>query len=92
MTPFVKAGIPTFVDKPFCFRSKAGIDFLRLAREHNVPVTSYGVVPEQASYARLVKKMEGLGTIASGATYGPCDLRRWAHCGVRLRSNELGAG
>ena len=75
VTPFVKAGIPTFVDKPFCFRSAEGIEFLRLAREHNVPVTSFGVIPEQKTYAQFVKKIEGLGTIASGATYGPCDLK-----------------
>ena len=25
--PFVRAGIPTFVDKPFCYRASEGVDF-----------------------------------------------------------------
>jgi hypothetical protein len=31
--PFVKAGIPTFIDKPFCYRVSEGKEFLAMARE-----------------------------------------------------------
>ena len=29
--PFIKAGIPTFIDKPFCYRLEEGKEFLALA-------------------------------------------------------------
>jgi predicted dehydrogenase len=29
-TPFIKEGIPTFVDKPFCYRAEEGKEFLVL--------------------------------------------------------------
>ena len=39
--PFVKAGIPAFIDKPFCFRVSEGKEFLKAAREAGTPVSSY---------------------------------------------------
>ena len=74
-TPFIKAGVPTFIDKPFCYRAKEGIEFLRLARAHGTPVTSFGLLPEQKSFERFVGKIRELNPVTSGATYGPCDLK-----------------
>ena len=71
--PFVKAGVPTFVDKPFCYRSKEGKEFLKVARQKKTPVTSFSVVPEQQSFKRFVRKMKSLGPLFSADTYGPCD-------------------
>ncbi|MCD6364909.1 MAG: Gfo/Idh/MocA family oxidoreductase, partial [Planctomycetes bacterium] len=73
--PFVKKGIPAFIDKPFCFDSAKGREFLKIAKKHRTPVTSYSVLPEQKSFKRFVAKLPELGTIVAGATYGPCDLR-----------------
>jgi predicted dehydrogenase len=39
--PFIKARIPTFIDKPFCYRVEEGRKFLAQARERSTPVTSY---------------------------------------------------
>lgn len=39
--PFVKAKIPTFIDKPFCYRVEEGKKFLEIAREYGTPVSSY---------------------------------------------------
>jgi len=39
------AGIPTFVDKPFCTDLQEGIDFVRFARSRGVPITSFSTIP-----------------------------------------------
>jgi len=76
--PFVEKGIPTFVDKPFCFEPEEGVAFLKLAKKTGAPVTSFSVVPMQASFAKFKKDMEGSGKIVAGSTYGPCDLEsKW---------------
>ena len=79
--PFIKQGIPTFIDKPFCYRTAEGREFLQIARKNNVPVTSFSVVPEQASFRRFVSKLPDLGNIIAGTTYGACDLKS-EHGGV----------
>ena len=76
--PFVEQGIPTFVDKPFCYRSSEGKAFLRMARRKGTPVTSFSVLPHQASFRRFQKKLASLGTIFSATSCGPADVRsRW---------------
>ncbi len=73
--PFVKKGIPTFVDKPFCFKSEEGKEFLKIARKHGAPVTSFSVVPHQKSFVNFVKGLDKMGDILAGGTSGPCDLK-----------------
>ena len=73
--PFIEQGIPTFVDKPFCYKASEGKEFLKAARKNKAPVTSFSVVPEQQSFRRFVKQMEGIGNVLAGTTYGPCDLK-----------------
>ena len=76
--PFVEAGVPAFVDKPFCYRAEEGKQFLRMAKKKGTPVTSFSVLNHQASFARFKDKAENLGAILSAHTYGPCDLRsKW---------------
>ena len=45
--PFVKAGIPTFIDKPFCYRVEEGKNFLAIARKLGTPVSSYSSIAHQ---------------------------------------------
>ena len=73
--PYVKKGVPSFIDKPFCYRGDEGKAFLKLARKCGAPVTSFSVLTHQASFGRMRKKMESLGDIVAGVTYGPCDLK-----------------
>ena len=76
--PFIEQGIPTYIDKPFCYRSDEGKRFFEIARKHKTPITNFGVVPHQNSFRGFVRKMAGLGDIVAGATYGPCDLKsKW---------------
>ncbi len=72
--PFVEAGVPTFVDKPFCYRSAEGKKFLDMAKQKGTPVTSFSVLPHYDSFEAFLKRLPKLGKIISATSYGPCDL------------------
>ena len=64
--PFVEAGIPTFIDKPFCYRVAEGRELLELAEKRNTPITclssaAYG--PGVDDMAAQVKELEDVGSI-----------------------------
>jgi predicted dehydrogenase len=73
--PFIQAKIPTFIDKPFCYRIDEGKAFLALAKKCGTPITSFGALPEQSMYEKFVKSLKDPQEIISGATYGPCDIK-----------------
>ena len=73
-TPFIKEGIPTFIDKPFCYRAAEGEEFLKLAREHGTPVTSYSSIAHSASTYDIKKQAESMGKINQVVRSGPVDL------------------
>jgi len=76
--PFVEAGIPAFVDKPFCYRAKEGKEFLKMAKKKGTPVTSFSVLTHQKTFSGFKQKLAGLGAIHSASSYGPCDLKsKW---------------
>jgi Oxidoreductase family, NAD-binding Rossmann fold len=76
--PFVEAGIPAFVDKPFCYRAKEGKEFLKMAKKKGTPITSFSVLTHQKTFSTFKRKLDGLGTLASASSYGPCDLKsKW---------------
>lgn len=72
--PLLEAKIPLFVDKPFCYRLDEGREFLARARELDVPVCSFSVLPKQASFAQLQEDVRELGRIISVVSTGPCDI------------------
>lgn len=72
--PLIEAGIPVFVDKPFCYRVEEGRRFLDRASELGVPVCSFSVLPRQASFTQLKKDIAELGPVVSVVTTGPCDV------------------
>ena len=64
--PFVEAGIPTFVDKPFSYRVAEGRELLELAQKHNTPITclsSIGYGPGVDDMAAQVKEMDGVNSV-----------------------------
>ena len=71
---FVERGVPTFVDKPFCYRAEEGRKFLAAAKRHKAPVTSFSVIPHQQTFKDFKASMAALGEIKAGTMYGPCDL------------------
>ncbi|MDH5608251.1 MAG: Gfo/Idh/MocA family oxidoreductase [Cyclobacteriaceae bacterium] len=73
-TPFVQAGIPTFIDKPFCYRLAEGKEFLAMARELGTPVTSYSSVAHSEATFDRKAQLENLGDINQVVCTGPVDL------------------
>lgn len=72
--PFVKAGIPTFVDKPFCYRLEEGKAFLAMAREVGTPVTSYSSIAHSEATFDMKIQLKELGPIKQLVRSGPVDL------------------
>ena len=75
-TPFVKAGIPTFVDKPFCYRAAEGKEFLEMAKKVGTPVTSWSSIAHTSSTFDMKKQIEEMGEFGQVLRYGPVNLER----------------
>ena len=73
-TPFVKAGIPTFIDKPFCYRVEEGKAFLEMARKAGTPITSYSSIAQSICTYDIRQQLESLGEINHIVLYGTVDL------------------
>jgi len=72
--PFIKAGIPTFIDKPFCYRVAEGREFLSMARKIGTPVTSYSSQAQSTSTYDIRDPITSMGEITHIISYGPADL------------------
>lgn len=72
--PFIEAGIPTFIDKPFCYRAKEGKEFLALARFHGTPVTSFSSIAHSHETFDIKEQLKTMGAINQVVRYGPVDL------------------
>lgn len=72
--PYLRAGVPMFIDKPFCYRAREGKAFLAEARRRRVPVASYSTMPLSESAQALRKAVGGLGELHAVSCFGPCDL------------------
>jgi predicted dehydrogenase len=73
-TPFVKAGIPTFIDKPFCYRVSEGKEFLAMARKAGTPVTSFSSVRQSSETFDIKEQLESIGEFNHVVSFGPADL------------------
>ena len=72
--PFIKAGIPTFIDKPFCYRVSDGKEFLSLAHSVGTPVSSWSTSAHTDRTMDLKKQVEGIGMINNFVAFGPVDI------------------
>lgn len=72
--PFVKAGIPTFIDKPFCYRAAEGKEFLEMAKKAGTPVTSYNSIAHSDATFDLIKQVKDLSGIIQVVRTGTVDL------------------
>ncbi|NQU51645.1 MAG: Gfo/Idh/MocA family oxidoreductase [Bacteroidetes bacterium] len=73
-TPFVKAGIPTFVDKPFCYRAAEGKEFLEMARQVGTPVSSYSSIAQSNATFDLKEQVKSMDKIIQVVRTGTVDL------------------
>lgn len=72
--PFIKAGIPTFIDKPFCYRVAEGKAFLEMAEKMGTPVTSFSSIAQTDGTFDMKKQVDGMGEISHIIMSGPADL------------------
>jgi len=72
--PFIKRGIPTFIDKPFCYRLEAGKKFLALAKEVGTPVTSFSSIAHSYETFDIKRQVASMGEINQVVRYGPIKL------------------
>lgn len=72
--PFVKAGIPTFIDKPFCYRVEEGKKFLEMARKIGTPITSFSIIAQSNATYDIKQQLETMGEINHVVRYGPVEL------------------
>lgn len=73
--PFVEAGVPAFIDKPFCYDPEEGREFLEMARKKGVAVTSFSTIAIHTVFRNFVKKLREAGRIGAGWISGPVDLK-----------------
>lgn len=73
-TPFIKEGIPTFIDKPFCYRVDEGKEFLAMARKYGTPVTSYSSIAHSNGTYDVKKQVESMEKIKQVVRYGPVEI------------------
>lgn len=77
-TPFVKAKVPTFIDKPFCYRVDEGKKFLEMARRIGTPVSSYSTIAHSTETLDIRTQLETAGDIHHVVSYGPVDINsKW---------------
>ncbi len=72
--PFIKAGIPTFIDKPFCYRLDKGKEFLAMAEKYGTPVTSYSSIAHSNATIDIKNQVASMGYISQVVRYGPVKL------------------
>jgi predicted dehydrogenase len=72
--PFVEAGIPTFIDKPFCYRVSEGRKFLAMARAKGTPVTSFSTAARGEEITELKNQLAGMSQIRHIISAGHCDV------------------
>ncbi len=73
--PFVTAGVPVFVDKPMTCSLAEARRFLKLRREHKVPVTSMSSIALQPWAKELKKKLRAIGRVRALHLHGPGDYK-----------------
>lgn len=72
--PYIKEGIPTFIDKPFCYRAAEGKEFLQLAKKVGTPVTSYSSIAQSTATFDIKEQIATLGKISQVIRTGNADF------------------
>ncbi len=73
--PFIEAGIPAFVDKPFTVAEQEAIDLVELAKAKKVPLTGGSMLKFSPTIAQLKAKVQELGAdLVSGSLSAPLNM------------------
>lgn len=73
--PFIEAGIPTFIDKPFAIKLSDCQRMIDAAEKKGVAITSYSTVRYSQDVVRLGEELKNYGDITCGGSTGPCDFK-----------------
>lgn len=73
--PYLKAGIPTFVDKPLATDPADARAIVQLAQEAQTPFTSFSTVRFSADTQAFLKRSQELGGVRVGIYSGPASRR-----------------
>ncbi|XOV91764.1 MAG: Gfo/Idh/MocA family protein [Bacteroidota bacterium] len=72
--PFVEAGIPSFIDKPFCYTLEEGVEFLKMAKKVGTPVTSFSSIAQNEETFDVIEQLKELGDINQVIRSGRVDI------------------
>lgn len=75
VTPYLEAGIPTFVDKPLAVDPDDARAIVALAQKQNVPFTSFSTVRFSADTRAYLEAVQKLGGVRTGVYTGPASRR-----------------
>ena len=78
-TPFLAAGLPTFIDKPMALELAEAVAMFDLAERHGAPLLSASALRFAVEVAALKTRAIGLGSLSSVVSVGPGD---WYYYGV----------
>jgi virulence factor len=73
-TPFLQAGIPTFVDKPFAGNVQEAEAMIALAEKYQTPLMSCSSLRYDPQVQAALAQQETMGKILSVDVWGPCAL------------------
>lgn len=72
---FIQQGIPTYVDKPFTYTLRDAKAVWRLAEKHQVPITSFSVIPEAKDFGEFRKACAKAGPLTHVNLTGSASLK-----------------
>jgi predicted dehydrogenase len=75
VTPYLEAGIPTFVDKPLAVDPADARAIVAVAQQYNVPFTSFSTVRFSADTRAYLAEVQKLGGVRTGVYTGPASRR-----------------
>lgn len=90
--PFVRAGVPTYVDKILAYDILHAIHLIQLSEKSGAPL----IADSALRYVDDVRTFRGAsaeyGVICSGVVAGPGDITRYGHHTVRMMYGLFGSG
>ena len=72
--PFIEAGIPTYIDKPFVINVEDGLKIKELAAKHGVPIFSSSSLRYAPEVVEAQHDAEGVGSVVGAFAYSPASL------------------
>jgi virulence factor len=72
--PFIEAGIPTYIDKPFVIKVEDGLKIKELAEEHGVPIFSSSSLRYAPEVVDAQHDSEGVGEVVGAHAFSPSSL------------------